>query len=289
MSANRVVRRLQHALAVPAALVLLAGCLDSGPTTADGTPQLYSPSFGGAGGAATTSLSGVRVPPSLTCRFVRSSGRVECDPVTTNGVTFRASFQFLDANGNAQPQRDNGTNVVNERTEMRGVPTDFGTDLPLPVLFDSVSSTSDVTRRGLLEPFYVISGTHVARTTIRLIANRDTSTQRTTGTSEWRDVRYPRAVVQFRPSPAAFTPGMNLDSALVVSRLTGPWAVSGVRRDETTLTVTARTGSSASTATTAVTYLSADAARVDRRDQTNATTRTSVCLVDRLSFSAICQ
>jgi hypothetical protein len=287
-------RSLLRIAVAGAVLASLAACLDSGPTTAEGAAQQYVPSFGGAGGAASTELAGIRAPSAMTCRFVSSSGRVECDPTTTNGVTFRASFQFLDARGRPQSQRDGLTNSINERTEMLGVPTGFGTVTPGAILFDSVSSRSDVTRRGLLDSVYVINGEHTVRTRSRLVlSGADTGSIVADASTQWRDLRYPREAVLFRPAPPVFAPGATLlsaDSITAVTRLTGAWARFGSRVDRTVSTTTSRAfGSATSSNTATMTYETADVARVEQVRVSGSTMRSSTCRVDRLSFSAVCQ
>jgi hypothetical protein len=290
MSARFLPRR-----AAPIVLVaMLAGCLDSGPSTLDGAPQQYAPSFGGSGGAASSELAGIRVPSSMICRFTSTSGRVECDQTTTNGVTFRASFQFLDAQGRPQAQRDDRTNSVNERTEMRGIPTDFGTVTTTPILFDSLESRSDVTRRGLLDSVYVINGEHAVRTRSRLVlANRDTGTLVVDASTTWRELRYPRSTVTFRPASPVIVPGappLNADSLSAVQRLSGAWARSGSRVDRSASVSSSRQLGSSSLANVAtITYESADAARVEQLSTRGTIQSRSTCRVDRLSFSARCE
>ncbi|MCU0635425.1 MAG: hypothetical protein MUE41_11180 [Gemmatimonadaceae bacterium] len=278
-------------LAVAALMApFLAGCLDSGPSLRDGSAQLYRPAFGGTGGAASSELAGVRAPTQMTCRFLAATGRVDCDPVTLNGVTYRASYQFLDARGEPQPARDDFTDVVNERTDMRGVPTDVGLTSTLFLAFDSVSSTSDVTRRGMTGATYTIVGTHRVRTLVRLLLDRDTVRQSTDAGTEWRELRYPRTTVAFRPVlPTTLTPGMNVDSLAAVSRLSGAWAERGERIDDLAATQLRGGRPSVVRSRTVVTYESPDAARVVQQYDATLLQRSSTCRVDRLSFSAVCQ
>lgn len=281
-------RRGRAMIGTVAAALLLGGCLDSGPTTADGAARQYRPAFGGSGGAASVALAGVRAPSVVTCRFVRASGRVECDPVTESGVTFTASYQFLDAAGTPQPERTDRTNTINERIEMVGVPVDVGVVEAVTIRFDSLRSRSDVTRRGVAEAITTISGSHEVRSGLRLINGRDTTRSATVARTEWRDLRYPRDAATFRPV-AAITPGANVDSATAVVRLTGAWAISGSRLDETLTNLAAAGMPGAMLTSATITYLNADAATVESRTGAPNATRRTLCRVDRLSFSATCQ
>jgi hypothetical protein len=283
---HRLIARAITVVLVPA----LAACLDSGPSAADGAAQLYQPSFSGNGGSASNALAGVGAPLQMTCRFTSATGRVECDPLSLDGVTYRASYQFVDAAGRPQAQRDNGTDVINEQTEMRGRPALPGAAGASALAFDSIASVSDITRRGLTAPFNTITGTHRVLAASRLISGRDTTRQLIQGTSEWRALRYPRSPEQFRPvSVGTFPPGMNFDSLTAVVRLSGPWAVGGERVDETINTRNGPIAPGTSRQRTVLTYESADAARVLQTTSTSSGERTSTCRVDRLSFSAVCQ
>jgi hypothetical protein len=285
---------LLRSSAAISALAAVAACGDGQPTAAEGGEQQYVPSFGGSGGAASTELSGLRLPSAMTCRFVSQSGRVECGPITADGMIFRASYQFLDAQGRPQARRDDRTDTINERTEMVGAPAAFRTFSLNPGQLDSVVSRSDVTRRGLLDSVYVFSGEHIVQ--IRphgvLSASNSTSTI-TDARTTWRDLRYPRAAVLFQPAPPRLIlggPAINPDSALAVFGLSGAWARSGTRIDQTVSTAAYQPVVPTDTTLQIIiwTYESPDVARVEIERSANPKRR-STCRVERMSLSARCQ
>jgi hypothetical protein len=280
------VRRRWTPLLGAVCAALLGGCLDSGPSAAEGAAQRYAPDFGGTGGVAAIALGGLRAPGALTCRYDGPVERVLCTPTTLDGLEFGASYGFRTREGRVQAARDGATDVANERTTIRGRVV-----LPggLPSGVDSVESVRDLTRTGILDTATVLTGSHTARTTSTRLEGRDTVRQVLRARTEWRGVRTARGAPLFRPSFTApeLTPGVDADSVLALARLTGTWSVAGEKLDETTITWRTRAGDSTVVESTLIRWEGPDRARVTLVAPGRPRART--CVVDRVSFSARCE
>ena len=149
---NVVARR---SAAVFALLAVAACARDNAPTaTADASDLLASvavdPSLAAEPGQA--SLVGITLEPVTTfageltaataCTYSPVSMRVECPPVTRNGLTYTRSIAFYDAAGVAQPKRDDNTRSTNTRIAVTG-----STTTPKGTL--AVVRSSDLTVSGL--------------------------------------------------------------------------------------------------------------------------------------------
>jgi hypothetical protein len=114
-----MVRGLSRILA---AVALIAAAACGSDTTepidpADGELNDFSAGVeGDQAGLPGLMLSSHGVPGTTGCTFDAESGRIECPPITRNGLTITRSLQFLDADGVPQPQR--GLNVVTVNTQL---------------------------------------------------------------------------------------------------------------------------------------------------------------------------
>jgi hypothetical protein len=128
---------MQRALRLVAvgATVLVAACAhDSTPTVgldADLANLSVDPSVGATSGQA--SLPGLTMSPDPTyqgsiaateqCSYSPTSKRVECAPVTRDGLTITRSMAFYDAAGAAQTHRDSLTRSTNTQVAVKGSTT----------------------------------------------------------------------------------------------------------------------------------------------------------------------
>lgn len=138
------------------ALLALAACAgDSTPTRTVSEGDLLSlaeidPALGAEAGQA--GQIGITMDPALTydgriggaaaCAWSAASLRIECAPVTRDGLTISRSIAFADAAGTAQQRRDENTRSANTRIDVRGTTT-------TPRGAMTVARTSDLTVSGL--------------------------------------------------------------------------------------------------------------------------------------------
>lgn len=138
------------------ALIALAACAgDSSPTRTVPDGDLLSlaevdPALGAEPGQA--GQIGITMEPALTydgrisgeaaCAWSAASLRIECAPVTRDGLTITRSIGFADAAGTAQQRRDDNTRSANTRIDVRGTTT-------TPRGTMTVARTSDLTVTGL--------------------------------------------------------------------------------------------------------------------------------------------
>ena len=129
-----------------AAFAAVAACTDStGPTVApDDDLSDFSVGVTGDQAGLPGIMTGSRgVPGTAGCTFNAATGRIECPPVTREGLTFVRSLQLLDAAGVPQAQR--GDNVVSVNTKIDVTGTHTGRD---NATF-TVDRSSDMTVSGL--------------------------------------------------------------------------------------------------------------------------------------------
>lgn len=137
------------------ALLALAACGDGAPTRTISEADLMSvaeidPALGAEPGQA--GQIGITMEPALTydgriggesaCAWSATSLRIECAPVTRDGLVITRSIAFADAAGTAQQRRDETTRSANTRIDVRGTTT-----TPRGAL--TVARTSDLTVSGL--------------------------------------------------------------------------------------------------------------------------------------------
>ncbi|MCU0635424.1 MAG: hypothetical protein MUE41_11175 [Gemmatimonadaceae bacterium] len=281
------IRRGAHH-AVVAILLVTTACQWNDTAVPSATEVELQPTFGQTDASLIGPSSRTPLPSSMRCRYLADSGRVECDPISRGGLTYRASFQFLDRSGRPMARFDSAaTDVVDERTSITGA-LSSGIAGAAAARSDSITSSSATTRRGLLGAEQVVSGATSTRTRSVNLVGRDSVISTVVIRTERRDLRYPRRATLFQPNPGDLGRGaitaLNADSALAVLSLAGPWATQGERTEEITFTMS---GSAAGlTQRGAVIYLSGDRARVTR---SIGTARSSVCTVDRPTATARCE
>jgi len=138
------------------ALLALAACAgDSAPTRtlSDGdllTLAEIDPALGAEAGQA--GQIGITMDPAHTydgrigdqasCAWSAASLRIECAPVTRDGLTITRSIAFATAAGTAQQRRDENTRSANTRIDVRGTTTTARGAM-------TVARTSDLTVSGL--------------------------------------------------------------------------------------------------------------------------------------------
>lgn len=109
------------------------------------------------------------------CPYSSSDQEFVCAPVTTNGITYKAAFQLLDANGHPLTVADAATlAAVRSITDIDGasslVLATSGT-----VSVTTIHSHSDNTLSGLLTAKHVLNGTTTDRDTLSAVATGFTS------------------------------------------------------------------------------------------------------------------
>lgn len=125
---------LRATLAGAAVALLASACArDTTPTAAVSDLSLLAPdpSVGATSGQA--SLPGFTMSGDLTyqgsldasssCSWSATDGRVECAPVSRNGLTITRSYAFYTVAGTAQPARDSLTRSVNTQVSVKGTTT----------------------------------------------------------------------------------------------------------------------------------------------------------------------
>jgi hypothetical protein len=171
---------LRRSFAALAVLALAACARSESPTAADQASDLLAsvvvdPSLGSEPGQA--SLLGLTMEPTSTyagdlsaatsCVYSPTSKRVECPPITRNGLTITRSIAFFDANGEAQPKRDENTRSTNSRIDVTGSST-----TPRGTLAVVRSSDQTVSGLGRSATTHTINGLETGKTSGTLSTER---------------------------------------------------------------------------------------------------------------------
>jgi hypothetical protein len=175
---NALLRRSFAGLAL---LALPACARDNALTaTADSSADLLAsvavdPTIAAEPGQA--SVLGITMEPTTTfegelsaaaaCTYSPVSKRVECPPVTRNGLTYTRSIAFFDAAGTAQPRRDDNTRATNTRIDVAG-------NVATPRGALAVVRSSDLTVAGLgrASTAHTLNGLETGRTSGTLTTDR---------------------------------------------------------------------------------------------------------------------
>lgn len=175
-------RLLRSAVAASALLALVA-CSNDGSPTASVDTDLAALTIDAEVGAAPgqASFPGITLAPDPTyqgsvaptdsCAYVPSTGRVECAPVTREGLTITRSFAFYDAAGAAQTHRDSLTRSTNTRVAVSGT-----TSTPRGPHTVNRSSSITVSGLGRESTKHTIDGTEQGTTTATLTTDLGTVT-----------------------------------------------------------------------------------------------------------------
>ncbi|MCU0648358.1 MAG: hypothetical protein MUF00_10215 [Gemmatimonadaceae bacterium] len=271
-------------VALAATMLATTACNWGDTAVPESAEMELRPTFG-QGAPSLISSPTMTPPPSMRCRFVADTGRIECDSIVREGLPYRASFQFLDRTRRPMTRFDStATDVSIERSTIQGTRSrSVGSSASI----DSLQTTSEMTRRGLLSEEQILSGISSIRSRSVSVSGRDTATTMIDGRTEWRDLHFPRRAVTFNPDPSALSrPGLpveSMDSLVALLSATGPWATRGERIEEMRFSVT--DVPSAFTRRGSLTYLSGDRALVVREV---GGARPIRCLVDRPTASARC-
>ena len=194
---NAILRRSLPGLA----LLALAACArDNAPTAAvDSASDLVAsvavdPALAAEPGQA--SLVGITMEPATTfagelsaataCTYSPTSKRVECPPVTRNGLTYTRSIAYYDGAGVAQPKRDDKTRATNTRIDVKGnVTTPKGTL--------AVVRSSDLTVSGLgrASTTHTMNGLETGRTSGTLATDKGAAAMREESSSKTENVVVP--------------------------------------------------------------------------------------------------
>lgn len=171
---------MTRTLRLPLAALLLAAAACAGdPSTAPDQDLIalagIDPSIGAEAGQAGS--LGITLDPTTTfegalggtsaCAFVVATGRVECAPVTRDGLTITRSIGFRDASGAAQPARTETTVSANTRIDVSGTAT-------TPRGPVTVARSSDLTVSGLgrTATSHTMNGVETSSTTATFATDR---------------------------------------------------------------------------------------------------------------------
>jgi hypothetical protein len=147
-----------------------------GPTVPPDVSALVTASANSTFGGLARSLvavPGVASVPINTaaCPYTASANAFVCAPVTTNGITYKASYQLLDAGGHPLSVADGATlAAVRTIIDVDGTAS-FVSTTTANVTATTIHSHSDNTLSGLLTTKHVLNGTTADRDTLSTVGN----------------------------------------------------------------------------------------------------------------------